>query len=259
MSFLEQLNLGRGFQKYFEIVPATDDGLRHAIYRLRHEVYCEELHFEPENPDRLEIDPYDAHSLHCLIRSTQPPHAPVGCVRLVLADPTDPAAPLPFELTCAQTIDRSLIDPAKMPRDRIAEVSRLAVCASHRRRKGESRVAVAIGDEDFGDQDRPRFPYIPIGLYLGAVALAARNGIDTLFVLTEPRLASHFARLGVEIRQIGGPVDHRGLRIPSTLDVASIIRNMRFLVRPIWRLVQEEIDRGCEAAAAPGKPQADHG
>jgi len=75
------------------------------------------------------------------------------------------------------------------------------------------------------------------------VALAERNGIDTLFVLTEPRLATHFARLGVEIRQIGSPVEHRGTRIPSVMDVGSIISDMRMLLKPIWRAVREDIER----------------
>ena len=78
------------------------------------------------------------------------------------------------------------------------------------------------------------------------MALAERHGIDTLFVLTEPRLAAHFARLGVEIRQIGAPVEHRGTRIPSMMDVRAIIADMRILLRPIWRAVREDIERGAE-------------
>ncbi|NMG46768.1 PEP-CTERM/exosortase system-associated acyltransferase [Azoarcus communis] len=250
MQLFERFNLGHGFRKYFEVVPATDEPLRHAVYGIRHEVYCEELKFEPERPNRMETDEFDRHSLHCLIRGSQAPHTLVGCTRLVLTNPDDPVAPLPFERTCEHTIDRKLIDPAKLPRDRIAEVSRLAVRASYRRRKGDDRAPVAISNEDFGEGDRPRFPYIPIGLYLGAVALAARSGIETLFVLTEPRLASHFGKLGVDIKQIGGPVEHRGTRVPSMMHVPSIIRNMRFIVKPIWRVVQEEIERGFETPIA---------
>lgn len=249
MQLFERFNLGHGFRKYFEIAAATNDDLRNDVFRIRHEVYCEELHFEPERPDRRETDRFDHHSLHCLIRTSTEPTQLVGCTRLVLADPSDPNAPLPFEQTCAHTLDRSIIDPEKLPRERIAEVSRLAVRATYRRRKGETQTPVAIHDEDFGNAERPRFPYIPIGLYLGAVALAARSGIDTLFVLTEPRLASHFSKLGVEIRQIGGPVEHRGTRVPSMMDVQSIIKGMRFIVKPIWRVVQEEIERGFEAGA----------
>ncbi|MDO9599819.1 MAG: PEP-CTERM/exosortase system-associated acyltransferase [Azoarcus sp.] len=246
MQLFERFNLGHGFRKYFEIAAATNEQLRNDVFRIRHEVYCEELKFEPERPDRRETDSYDPHSLHCLIRTSNAPNHLVGCTRLVLAKPDDPLAPLPFEHTCEHTLDRSIIDPMKLPRDRIAEVSRLAVRGAYRRRRGDERAPVAISDEDFGTGDQPRFPYIPIGLYLGAVALAARSGIDTLFVLTEPRLASHFGKLGVDIKQIGGPVEHRGIRVPSMMHVPSIIKGMRFMVKPIWRVIQEEIEQGFE-------------
>lgn len=249
MLLFDRFNLGHGFRKYFEIHPATDDSLRDAVYHIRHEVYCEELGFEPVRPDRRETDEYDAHSLHCLLRTSSEPVRPVGCTRVVLARPGEPDYPLPFEKTCAATLDRSIVDPARLPRDRIAEVSRLAVRAAYRRRRGESAAETPIHDEDFGTTVHPRFPYIPIGLYLGAIALAARSGIETLFILTEPRLASHFAKLGVDVRQIGGAVEHRGTRIPSMMDVQSIIKNMRFLLKPMWRTIEEEISVGLERQA----------
>lgn len=246
MSLFESFNLGHGFRKYFRIDAALDDALRNDVFRIRHEVYCEDLKFEAERPDRREIDDYDAHSLHCLLRTANDPNNLVGCIRIVMANPNDPSAPLPFEETCSATLDRSIIDPARLPRERIAEVSRLAVRGAFRRRKGEKQTAVALQDQDFGTGDQPRFPYIPVSLYLGMVALAARSGIDTLFMLSEPRLAGHFARLGLNIRQIGGPVEHRGTRVPSTLDVQEIIGGMRMLVKPLWRAIQEDIERGFE-------------
>lgn len=249
MQLFDRFNLGHGFRKYFEIHPALDDAMRDDVFRVRHEVYCQELAFEPVRPDRREQDEYDAHSLHCLMRTSRQPNQLVGCTRLVLANPDDPEKPFPFERICAHTIDRSIVDPARLPRERIAEVSRLAVRAAFRRRKGETVESAPIHEEDFGSVVHPRFPYIPIGLYLGAIALASRHEIEKIFVLTEPRLASHFAKLGVEVQQIGGPIEHRGTRIPSMMDVESIIKNMRFLVKPIWRAIHEEIEAGYERAS----------
>lgn len=242
MSFLERFNLGYGFRRYFRIDAALDDGRRDDVYRIRHEVYCEDLKYEPERPDRREIDDYDAQSVHCLLTTAHDPHRPVGCTRLVLTNPADPDAPLPFERTCADTLDRSIVDPAKLPRDRIGEVSRLAVRRIYRRRKGEEHKELVINDEDFGSTTQPRFPYVPVSLYMGAISLAAHKNIDFLFVLTEPRLANHFARLGVDIRQIGDPVSHRGTRVPSIIDVRGVIRDMRFMMKPLWRTVNEDIE-----------------
>lgn len=249
MSLLDRLNLGRGFRSYFRIDTALTESLLDEVLRIRHEVYCEDLGFEPVRPDRRERDEYDRHSVHCLLRTSSSPFHPVGCVRLVQADPNDLTAPLPFERACAEALDRSICDPAQLPRDRIAEVSRLAVRRTYRRRKGEARSpANSIEDGDFGTKAQPRFPYIPVSLYMGAIAIAAREGIDTLFVLTEPRLASHFAKLGVRITRIGGPIEHRGTRIPSMIDVRDVIDNMRLLMRPLWREVVAEIDQSYKNA-----------
>ncbi|MBD5802901.1 Autoinducer synthetase [Azoarcus sp. Aa7] len=254
MLLFERFNLGHGFRKYFQIHPAIDDALRDDVYRVRHEVYCEDLGFEPVRLDRLESDEYDVHSEHCLLRTSSEPIKLVGCTRLVLTNPLERSRPLPFEHTCAATLDRSIVDPARLPRETIAEVSRLAVRADYRRRRGESRTSPLIRDEDFGTSSQPRFPYIPIGLYLGALALAERHGIETVFMLTEPRLATHLARLGVDVRQIGGAVEHRGTRIPSMMNVQSIIKGMRFMLKPMWATIREEIHAAYADKASATRP-----
>lgn len=119
------------------------------------------------------------------------------------------------------------------------------------RKTRNSTPGVALSDDDFGTKDQPRFPYIPIGLYLAVVAMAKREGIETLFMLTEPRLADHFSKLGVRIIQIGGPVEHRGIRVPSMMSVSEVIAGLRFFVKPIWRVVVEEIDAGYAALGRP--------
>jgi N-acyl amino acid synthase of PEP-CTERM/exosortase system len=102
MFLLELANLGEGFKKYFEVMPALTDELRDHVYRIRHEVYCAELKYEPVRPDGREPDDYDAHALHCLIRSVHTGDY-VGCTRLVLARPGDPSYPLP--MTMASILD----------------------------------------------------------------------------------------------------------------------------------------------------------
>jgi len=174
-----------------------------------------------------------------LIRSVQINEF-IGCTRIVRARPDDPYSPLPFEKACAATLDRSIIDPAKLPRDSIGEISRLAVIARFRKRKGEEKYAVGLV-ENYGTLTQPRFPYIPAGLYLGTIELARVNGIDTLFCLTEERLVNHLRKLGVNLQGIGGPVELHGSRIPSMMSASAIIKNFNFLVRPLYRTVAAEI------------------
>jgi N-acyl amino acid synthase of PEP-CTERM/exosortase system len=244
------LNLGVGFRKYFVALPALNDELKRAAYRIRHSVYCEDLGYEALRADGLETDEYDAQATHCLLQGVVDPQY-VGCIRLVVPRRDDPQRPLPFEVLCGTTLDRTVIDPGSLPRDRIAEVSRLAVIRQYRRRKGEAaRPGGDIDDSDFGTVERPRFPYIPVGLYLGMLAQARRQGIETLFVLTEPRLASHLSRLGVRLTRIGAPVEHRGTRVPSMMRVNEVIEGFGAFVRPLFDVIAGEIVDAYRAAGA---------
>jgi N-acyl amino acid synthase of PEP-CTERM/exosortase system len=235
-------DLGNTFKQYFEIVPAFSNALKDEVYRVRHQVYCEDLKFEPVKLDRREIDEHDSNSLHLLIRSVKTDEF-IGCTRIVRPRSEDPHYKLPFEKTCAAVLNRSIIDPAEFPRDRIGEVSRLAVIAGYRRRKGEANSAIGMSDEDFGTPELPRFPYIPIGLYLGTTELARLCGIDTLFVLTEERLASHFRKLGVKLSIIGDSIEHHGKRVPSMMSVSAIINDIRSIIRPLYHTIAGDIKK----------------
>jgi N-acyl amino acid synthase of PEP-CTERM/exosortase system len=141
------------------------------------------------------------------------------------------------------TLDRTIVDPQALPRDKIGEVSRFAVISKYRRRKGEQGEVVGIADESYGDAKRPRFPYIPVALYLGIMAIALHHGVDTVFMLTERRLAAHFGRLGVKVTRIGGPVEHRGERIPWMMNSKAIVDGLNLATRPLYEVIAAEIQR----------------
>lgn len=238
---LEFFNLRRGFSKYFRYVPALTPELAREVYKIRHKVYCEDLKFERERPDGLETDSYDSHSVYGLVQSVATDEY-VGCARLILPHPEDPMRRFPVEVTCAATIERSTFDPEAYPRTKLAEVSRLAVIASYRRRKGEQRSPAPVNDESFGTVTQPRFPYIPCALYFGCAALARKCGIERVLVLTEPRLANHFRKLGMNIESIGGAVEHRGLRVPSVINAVTFPTDIQSALRPLYQLIEHEVD-----------------
>ena len=47
--------------------------------------------------------------------------------------------------------------------------------------------------------------------------------------------------------EVNHPVEHRGIRVPSMMDVDSVIRGLRFFVKPIWKVVIQEIEAGYTA------------
>ena len=245
----EFLNLGAGFSKYFRARPALDDELQRVVFRIRHAVYCEELGYEPARPEGMESDEFDARSAHCLLQSVRTGDF-VGCVRLILNDSSDAYSRLPFERLCGAALDRSIVDPSRLDRMKIAEVSRLAVVSQFRRRRGERKVPLAMDEGDFGTPDQPRFPYIAAGLYLGMIAQARHHRIETLFMLTERRLARQLSRLGVNLRTIGAPVEHRGIRYPSMMLVQDVIDGLSFFVRPLFAVIAAEMETAYRHAEA---------
>lgn len=229
------------FKQYFEIIPAFSNELKDEVYRIRHNVYCEELNFEPVRADKKETDEHDAHSQHLLIRSIKADEF-VGCTRIIFTPPDRSAYQLPVEMACNNNFDKSIIDLNTLPRNLIAEVSRLAVIASYRKRKSDHKSAISISNEDYGTAQQPRFPYIPVGLYLGSIKLAQLNGIEHVLVLTEPRLAKHFRKLGFDLELIGDAIEHRGQRIPSLLSISGTIKNMNSLLRTMYNGIASDID-----------------
>jgi N-acyl amino acid synthase of PEP-CTERM/exosortase system len=237
-----------GFSKYFEILLAINDSEKAAAFRIRHSVYCEDLAWEAIRTDGMETDEYDAHALHCLVRSRASGDF-IGCVRLILTAPDSPHAPLPFERTCGPALHRSLLDPAKLPRDRIAEVSRLAIIGQYRRRRGEKHMpAGGIQDTELDSAGQPRFAWLLIGLYMGVFAVAARHGLEQLFLLSEPRLARHLNKIGITNVQIGNPTEHRGFRAPAVMDVQHVITNLDPLLKSVFTHVNAQLDAYYPAA-----------
>lgn len=166
MFLLEVGNLKENFARYFRVEAAVNEALKHEVYRVRHAVYCQELGYEAVNADHEETDAFDEHSLHIALRA-QSSDRIVGCVRLVQTLDEAPEDALPFEGLCENAIDRTIIDPRQIDRRHMVEISRLAVLSDYRKRKGDNAGPIAISEEDLGTRDQPRFPYIPVGLYLG--------------------------------------------------------------------------------------------
>ncbi len=242
MSFPNNNDLSHSFKKYFEIVPAFSNALIDEAFRIRHQVYCEDLEFEEIRQDGREFDEYDKYSIQLLIRSIKMDEF-IGCTRLIYPKLEDPSLQLPIEKSCIDKLDKSIIDTTKLPRNKIAEVSRLAVLNKYRRQRSDTHSELSVSKEDFGTEQQPRFPYIPVGLYLGTAELARLNQIETLFVLTEKRLAEHFNKLGFGLIFIGDAIHHRGERFPSMMDVSTIIKEMHPMLRPLYQTIAIEIQK----------------
>jgi N-acyl amino acid synthase of PEP-CTERM/exosortase system len=121
-------------------------------------------------------------------------------------------------------------------------VSRLAIIRQFRRRKGEETAPASLQESDYQGGPIARFPYVLAALYLAVVAAAERERLETLYLLTEPRMARHLRAVGIPMTPIGKEVDHRGIRVPSRIDVQAMIAGLKRAARPLYALVREEIE-----------------
>lgn len=202
--------LATSFARAFEIVIADTDDLRAEVYRLRHDVFCQEFGYGMDNDGTLEADAYDPQSIHCLLRH-RPTGLNTGCLRLVM--PLAGGGGLPFENFGLRYVDRKLFDWRQIDSRQCCEISRLAVTSNFRRRSGERNTVDGITEiraaEDFSGG---RFPYIAVSLYQAAMALILQRQYRWVFMVVEPRLQRHLHRFGVQVHQISPTFEYYGKR-----------------------------------------------
>ncbi len=236
-------DLTQHFNQYFEIVLADTEALRKEAFRVRHQVYCEELGYEPINRDGLERDNYDDISHHCLLLHKETQRY-VGCIR-VIPSPNPDSATLPFIKLMGTKLNpklQSLIDIGEV---KYSEISRLAITSSFRRRPGEQQHPDAEGTgENNGqsaDSERRRLPSMSIGLYLAATAICEREDIGTVIAIMEPRLARLLNRYGLNFEQAGDAIEHRGIRAPFVIYTESVLTSMAPDLKSLLNLVRSQL------------------
>lgn len=208
----EARSIAEHFTQFLEPQVAINEALRDEVFRIRHNVYCEELAFEAAKDSGTETDEFDEQSIFSMIK-----HKPTGtytsCVRIVKSENDQEL--LPIEKFCDHAIENQELHPRNFPRREICEISRLAVKAQFRRRqadkfKGSS--TGAIREDTYSEKELRCFPFIAIGLYMAAASMAVDTGVKHVFVMMEPRLARSMKFVGIQFVQLGKPVEYHGKR-----------------------------------------------
>ena len=219
--------------------PVTDEKDLDEIYRLRYKVFCYEWGFEkPDDyPDERVTDVYDKHSLHFAVRGDR--EKIVGAVSLILNSPEG----FPAEKYCELDINTS-----DLPRNSIAEVSRLVVHRDYRRRAedkyiyGPDEERRSIGsfhypasyqppnnfsrraDDRYRGRaprrqiepytDRRRRHEVVFSLYRAMYQESRRRQISHWYSIMTKGIVILLQKFGFSFEAIGDPVDFRGIRTP---------------------------------------------
>ncbi|WP_246223205.1 PEP-CTERM/exosortase system-associated acyltransferase [Alteromonas profundi] len=210
------------FSQYLHPGIATAAELKAQTYRIRHTVYCEELKLEAANNTRLETDEFDSYSLPCYIQHSAT-QTMAGTVRIV--HPHSAQQLLPIEKYCVHAITDNALLPANFAREKVCEVSRLAIPEQFRRRSIDKFQGSQTGELNpytFSQTELRCFPFIAVGLYLTAAALVIQKDIEHIYVMVEPRLAKNMRLIGIKFRQIGPVIDYHGQRAAHYIDLETL-------------------------------------
>ncbi|MFC6668980.1 PEP-CTERM/exosortase system-associated acyltransferase [Marinobacterium aestuariivivens] len=233
------------FKKYFSVRLADTEALRREAFRIRYEVYCEELGFEDKEafPDGLERDEFDVFSDHLLLEHNISKEF-AGTVRFVHTSASNPKQILPLEKYCGFAFDPGLFDLNAQQRGSIAEVSRLAVSSHFRRRSGELGKPFVLEGMRTDVSDHARnFPYIAVGLYLGAAALFVQQNYHFALVMMEPRLARALTRVGIRFQKAGEPIDYHGVRAPFYISTEILLSHLIPPIREMLDSINMQLER----------------
>lgn len=233
--------IAQHFSTYLQPQIAKTDLLKQEVYKLRYQVYCEELHFEETNSNHIEHDEFDARSIHCFIRHLNSGTL-AGTLRLIATRNENEL--LPMEKFCPQAITDEHLRPRNFLPHQVCEISRLAVPLAFRKRQIDQFAGSATGvinELTFSTQELRLFPYIAICLYLSAIALCHKNRIHHVFVMMEPRLARSLKFVGINFTQIGEPVEYHGKRAAYYVDVRELRKTLSKGYRKLLAMNEREM------------------
>jgi len=222
----EVKTVARHFSTYLYPLVADTTELSNESYRIRNDVYCDELNFLDTGHNGLEVDDFDKYSTHCLIQ-----HIPTtrfsGTVRVVRPETNQHSIPL--QKYCSESISKDKINPKDFAPHEICEISRLAVPKDFRKRQTDNFKGAATGvinQQIYSENELRCFPFIAVGLYLSAASVVIENEIKHTFVMMEPRLARSMSFIGIQFEQIGPAVNYHGKRAPYYINPSLLLENL---------------------------------
>lgn len=239
-------NIAQHFTQFLTPQLATTPELRDEVFKIRHNVYCEELAFEQVKEEGKERDEFDDQSIFTMIKH-KPTDVYTSCVRVVRSRNENEL--LPMEKYCYDAIQDEKLHPKNFARHEVCEISRLAVKSDFRRRatdKFKGSAVGAISESTYSETELRCFPFIAIGLYMASATMAIHTGMNHVYVMMEPRLARSMKFVGIKFIQIGEAIEYHGLRAPYYINPNIFLENLTPGFAALYHSIKDDI---CEQLA----------
>lgn len=187
------------------------NGLWDGVQQLRYSVYCLECKYLDASryPSERETDEYDPHSVH--FAATNERNELVATLRLV----RDSQLGFPLEHHAGSLS----ADYHKLPRKATAEISRLILARSYRRRANDGLYGQELGEPDAAARAeatyrRSQYPLILFGLFKEMYVESVNMGLEYWVAAMESGLQRMLSKFGLGLHQVGEPMSYYGEVIP---------------------------------------------
>lgn len=224
------------------MLKATSPEMKKIAFHIRYRVYFEEQNMIATDScgERLETDLWDPCSIHALLYH-KPTGQPIGNVRLIPLH-ISPTQTLPVEEHYPMPFDFSRAPVKHIRIGKTAEVSRMLILSSFRRRKSDQDYNIE-NEQAADDANEKRFPinYLPVCMIFATAILMLEEKLDYGIGLMEPRLARLLTRFGVGLNQIGESADYFGQRAPYLIFPEPIYKNLSSDYQALYDTIQSEL------------------
>ncbi len=183
----------------------------------------------PEDPAKIQdmkgletkIEVTEGNAVH--FASTNERHEMVSTLRLVLD------SPLGFPLEHhAGTLSEEF---QRLPRGKTAEISRLILAKSYRRRANDGLYGEELGDPEKeaaaraeASYKRSQYPLILFGLFKEMYMESLSRGLEYWLAAMEPGLQKMLSKFGLGLKQMGDPMSYYGEVIPYYASIEELTR-----------------------------------
>jgi N-acyl amino acid synthase of PEP-CTERM/exosortase system len=210
-------------RRYFDFIRVQPDdaATMQDIQKLRYDVYCRECGYldETKFPDGRETDEYDPYSTHFCARNER--GEMVATLRLVF----DSTLGFPLE---SHAGDLSAEYQA-LPRDKTAEISRLILAKSYRRRANDGLYGADVGNQEGMTPDelafrRSQYPLILFGIFKEMYMESLGIGLQFWLAAMESGLQRMLSNFGLGLKRVGDPMSYYGQVIPYYASIEELTR-----------------------------------
>lgn len=208
----------------FEYVKVPEgDPLLNEVYKLRYKVYVEEWEFEKreDHPGEIEKDAFDEHSVHFVVKR-KGENRIIGTIRMI----TNSAEGFPIEKHCRIDADLSAYD-----KNRLGEISRLAVSKDYRKRSTDTvyfdgRVVEETAIDNMFTGSRKMSNDIVLGLYKCIYQESLERGNECILAVMARGLYLLLKRVGILFEPIGPAQYYHGLRTPYLGKISTMLQEL---------------------------------